>query len=539
VTIVGAGACSITASQAGNSTYSAAPNAIQGFTVSKAALTVTAQNATITYPGASPAFSANITGFVNSDLSSVVTGSSAFVSSAATTNGKPNAGTWVITPSVGTLAASNYAFGFSTGVLTVNQALLSITASGQTITYGTAANLVAGAGTVTVTGLVNGDSGTPGLSTSATVSFTFPNAGTWNIIPAAGTIPSGNYNITLNNGTLTVNKLAISVTAKPQTITYGNAANLAAGSGTVTVATLVAGDTGVPSLSTNATLTNGNPNVTNGTPWTITPSARTISTSNYTITSINSSLTVNAASLTVTATNASKAYGTTFAGTDFTTSGLLSGDSVTSVTLSSSGAAGTATVAGSPYSIVPSTAVGTGVGNYTITYINGLLTVNPASLTVTATNASKIHGTTFSGTAFTTSGLVNSDTVNSVTLISSGTAATAAVAGSPYAIVPSAAMGTGLANYTISYVNGSLTVSAAALTVTATNASKIYGTTFSGTAFTTSGLLNNRHRDQRDANRRWHSRTATVAESPYARWCRSRRKAQGLGITQSTVSTGC
>ena len=33
-----------------------------------------------------------------------------------------------------------------------------------------------------------------------------------------------------------------------------------------------------------------------------------------------------------------------------------------------------ATVAGSPYLIVPSTAVGTGLGNYNISYINGVLT---------------------------------------------------------------------------------------------------------------------------------------------------------------------
>ncbi len=35
----------------------------------------------------------------------------------------------------------------------------------------------------------------------------------------------------------------------------------------------------------------------------------------------------------------------------------------------------------------------------------------------------------------------------------------ASVAGSPYAIVPSAAVGTGLTNYTITYVDGELTVS--------------------------------------------------------------------------------
>ena len=180
------------------------------------------------------------------------------------------------------------------------------------------------------------------------------------------------------------------------------------------------------------------------------------------------SLVVSPASLTVTAANRSKTYGqaVTFGGTEFTPSGLVNGDTVTSVTLTSSGAAATAVVAGSPYAIVPSAAVGTGLNNYTIAYANGALAVSPAALTVTASNRSKTYGQTvvFAGTEFTFSGLLNSDTVNSVTLTSSGAAATATVAGSPYSIVPSAAVGTGLDNYTITYANGTLTVNPAALT---------------------------------------------------------------------------
>ncbi len=123
------------------------------------------------------------------------------------------------------------------------------------------------------------------------------------------------------------------------------------------------------------------------------------------------------------------------------------------------------------------------------------LTVNPATLTITANSTSKTYGTltTFSGTAFTETGLVtaNGDTITGVTETSAGAPASAQVAGSPYSIVPSAAVGTGLSNYTIAYVNGNLTVNAAPLTITANNTSKTYGTlaTFSGTAFTETGLV--------------------------------------------------
>src|SRR5262249_57403486 len=57
--------------------------------------------------------------------------------------------------------------------------------------------------------------------------------------------------------------------------------------------------------------------------------------------------------LTITAKSLSKTYGLalTFAGTEFTTSGLVNNDTVTSATLSSAGAAAGASVAGSPYPV--------------------------------------------------------------------------------------------------------------------------------------------------------------------------------------------
>ena len=90
-----------------------------------------------------------------------------------------------------------------------------------------------------------------------------------------------------------------------------------------------------------------------------------------------------------------------------------------------------------------------------------------ATLTITANNSTRIYGSTItlSNTQFSDSGLVNSDTVSSVTLTSAGAASGAGVGN--YAIVASAAVGSGLSNYAINYVNGSLTVTPAPLTVTA------------------------------------------------------------------------
>ena len=117
---------------------------------------------------------------------------------------------------------------------------------------------------------------------------------------------------------------------------------------------------------------------------------------------------------------------------------------------------------------MPSVAVGTGLTNYTITYVNGTLTVNPVALTITANNATKVYGQltlTFLGTEFTTAGLLTGNTVTGVTLASAGATATAAVGS--YPITASAAVGTGLTNYTITYVPGTMTVGKATLTIRA------------------------------------------------------------------------
>ena len=174
---------------------------------------------------------------------------------------------------------------------------------------------------------------------------------------------------------------------------------------------------------------------------------------NYMISYHNASigLTVNLRGLDITANNRTKTYGATvtFAGTEFTTGAgqLVNGDTVMSVTLTSAGAAGTATVTapGPNYPILPSAAVGTGLANYAVNYVNGTLHINPATVTITAANQSKIFGVTYvSDTTppsvdFTITGtFYNGDAVTSITLTCAGYAASATVTppGPTYPIVP-------------------------------------------------------------------------------------------------------
>jgi hypothetical protein len=388
-----------------------------------------------------------------------VSGGDAINYSLSTTATKySNVGGYPITVSLG--SNPNYDVSSFDGTLTINQKTATVTADNKAKTYGDDNPAL----TATVVGQVaGGDAINYSLSTTAAK---FSNVGGYPITVSLGSNP--NYSVTKTDGTLTVGKKTATVTADDKAKTYGddNPALTATVAGQVT-----GGDAINYSLSTTAA------KYSNIGPYPITVSLG--SNPNYNVTKTDGTLTVGRKALTVTAIDRSKTYGDalTLGTTGFTTGPgqLVNGDTVTGVTLASAGAAATATVAGSPYTITPSAAVGTGLGNYQISYQLGSLTVNAKALTITANNQSKTYGDglTLGTTSFTKSGLVNADTVSGVTLTSAGAAATAGAG--PYSIVPSAATGTGLGNYTIAYNNGTLTVNKATLVVTAENKSKQYG----------------------------------------------------------------
>jgi filamentous hemagglutinin family protein len=241
---------------------------------------------------------------------------------------------------------------------------------------------------------------------------------------------------------------------------------------------------------------------------------------------------ITPAALSVTANNEAKNYGTTFTfnGAEFTPSGLQNGETIGSVTLTSAGAAPTAHVASSPYPIAPSAATGGTFtpSDYTISYVPGTFTVNAAALTVTANDQVKAYGTpfTFAGTEFTSNGLKNGETIGSVTLTSAGAPSTAAattpVAAPPYPIVASAATGGTFttSDYAITYVPGAFMVNAAgiALTVTANNLTKTYGTAlaFTGTEFSATGLQNGETIGRVTLTSPGAAAAAPVTGNPYA-----------------------
>ena len=154
ITLLAAGTCTVQADQAGNANISPAPSVQQSFTITKAHLTVTANNQSRVYGAGDPAFDATISGFVNSETlgTSGVTGS-ASCSTTASASSSVAGSPYAITCTQGTLAAGNYDFTpFVAGQLTVTKAALTVTADNKSRAYGAANPAL----TSQITGFVNG-----------------------------------------------------------------------------------------------------------------------------------------------------------------------------------------------------------------------------------------------------------------------------------------------------------------------------------------------------------------------------------------------
>ena len=209
-------------------------------------------------------------------------------------------------------------------------------------------------------------------------------------------------------------------------------------------------------------------------------------TVNYT--PVTKSVTINVlkAPLTITADNKSKVYGAALPTLTASYSGFVNGD--TPSCLSTQPALSTTATGGSPVGTYPITVSGASAANYTISYVNGTLTVTKAPLTITADNKSKVYGAALPTLTASYSGFVNGDTPSC--LSTQPALSTTATAGSPVGTYPITVSGASAANYTISYVNGTLTVTKAPLTITADDKSKVYGAALPTLTASYSGFVN-------------------------------------------------
>jgi formylglycine-generating enzyme required for sulfatase activity len=391
LTITGAGPVTVTANQPGDATYSAAPPVFQIFTVLRATPVVNATGGTFPYDGTAKAGSGTATGGAGEPLAVTLIYAGKGSTKYGPTNSAPSAaGAYTVTAS--TAGDANNTAGSSSAVaLTINQATPVVNATGGTFPYdGTAqpgsGTATGGAGEPLAVTLIYAGTGSTRYGPKASAPSA---AGTYTVTAST----AGDANNTAGSSSavaLTINRATPVVNATGGTFPYNGTAQ--PGSGTATGG---AGETLAVALSYAGTGSTSYGPTTNApsAAGTYTVTASTAGDANNTAGSSSAvALTINKASLSITAINASKVYGQTlnFAGTEFTPTGLVGSDSVSSVTLTSAGATNTAPVANSPYIITPSSAIGSGLGNYSITYNPGYLTVSNAVLTVTHSGNSVI-----------------------------------------------------------------------------------------------------------------------------------------------------
>ncbi|MBK9392117.1 MAG: gliding motility-associated C-terminal domain-containing protein [Bacteroidetes bacterium] len=138
--------------------------------------------------------------------------------------------------------------------------------------------------------------------------------------------------------------------------------------------------------------------------------------------------------------------------------------------------------------VYPITATGAADPNYNITYLEGILTIEKATLSVTAENKIKVHGDANPALTISYIGFVGADDKNVIDAEPSvSTSALPFSTAGTYPIVPSGGLDN---NYTFIFIDGTLTITKASLLFTAENKGRIYNTPNPDLTFTISGFVN-------------------------------------------------
>ncbi len=426
-------------------------------------LTITALDQTKTYgqtfnfDGSPSEF--KVTGLVQGDS---VTGATLTSKGSAATAGVGSSPYAIsISDAIGSLGFGNYHFTYVNGQLTIDPAKLVITADNQSMTYGDTLPTF----TASYKGFVNGETASS-LTTPPTVAPTTTasdystskhlDANSYTLT-ATGAVDS-NYSITYVDGTLNVAPRALTASISDGTSVYGDTVTL----GTVgTFGNIVTGD--VVNASGTVSLTGAkystSKNLDAGTYGeTVSGAITGADALNYTFGGATGSYKVTPRALTITANNDNKTYdGLAYSGgKGVSYNGFVTGEgaSVLGGTLAYGGTSQGAVNHGT-YGI---TASGLTDSNYDITYKPGTLTVDQAALTITADDEHMMYGGSAPTLGVSYSGFVKGETAANLTTqptVTSGTPFTSHAGTYKDTLTASGAVD---ANYTISYIPGTLTI---------------------------------------------------------------------------------
>lgn len=447
-------------------------------TVPKAQLTVTPTDEQASY-GNIPALTAyTITGFVNHDTASVISGTPTLSTTA--TNASV-VGTYPITADVSAMSAANYTFTAATGTLTVVAATPATTwtpAAPTTFTFGT-----------TLNGLLNASSPVAGtwiytMNGAAMTNASVLASGTWTLAASLHPADSINYKAVTIDLTVHVNKATVTVTANNVRHAWG----LSLPPLTYTTAGWQNGDapgvaSGAPVLTTTATSTSP------GGDYPINVSVSGMSAQNYVFVGVNGTFTMEKAVLTVTASNVTAPYGAVPALTQYTITGFQNGDTaavVSGTPVLSTTATNTSPIGTYPINVDVS---GLSAADYTFVAAPGTLTLSTATPAASWTPAAP---TTFTfGTSL--RGLLNatSPVPGTWTYTMNGAAMTDAsvVASGTWTLV-AAFQPTDTTDYTGIHLTLSITVNKATITVTANPVRVAWGAAIPVLGYTMTGWQN-------------------------------------------------
>ena len=383
-------------------------------TVNQAALTVVADDASRLYGDANPTFTTSLTGFVNGEDATIagVTGAGVVTTTATTAD---SVGTYALTPDAGTYAAANYVFtGRMDGRLTVTPATLTVAATATSREYGAADP----AFTATVTGFKNGENqatATSGSYVFAATATATSGIGQYRVDVTGLTSPSGNYVFAqdaANATALTVTPATLTVTASNIAKTYDGAAFTG---GSSLVFSGFRNDEAADILIGTLAFTGNSQGAINAGSYDITPGG--LVADNYALNFLPGTLTVAKAALTLTGDDATREYGAADPAFSATFSGFVNGETFADAGITGSAGGLSSAVANSPvgtYAYTP-TAGTLSSANYAFTqFVDGRVTVTPATLTIVADAATRAYGDAEPAFTGSVSGLRNGDSLAAV-----------------------------------------------------------------------------------------------------------------------------
>ncbi|MBR5973150.1 MAG: leucine-rich repeat protein [Paludibacteraceae bacterium] len=434
-------------------------------------LTAKVKDASRLYGDANPQFNSVYTGFVNNEDARVIESHGNYTTATETSD----VGTYAIKQS-GALA-QNYVFEYEDGTLTVNKAPLTMTANDKSMIYGGKVPTL----DARYEGLKNGEkqptwNHEPTLTTTANPTS---KVGTYPI--TISNADAKNYQLTINKGTMTIDKAELTVRAENKSRTYGDANPQF----TLTYTGLKNNETvpewaKVPTIETTASMQSS--------VGTYPISIKDGIAVNYNISAVDGTLTVNKAALQIIPKDITRKYGEENPKFELSYVGLKNNENTPEwieAPVVSSKATKTSPVG--EYAIQVASA---NARNYTLEKKNGTLTITKAPLTISVKSYTRKYGEANPNFGLNYTGLLNGETAPAWTEMPTiNTEATKTSDVGEYAIT---ATGGVMKNYETSGIApGTLTITPVSLLIKANNASRLYYEGNPSFSYTCTGLVGN------------------------------------------------